>query len=124
MRGLVARYGWIGQTLLFVSVLMLVASTAGIAQAGRIECAHVSAPQGIHPLSYDPRDRANCPASLHSSKTQCSAKLLSLPVAGYASVPLAPFDVPAQKIRNYFAQMFSPDPPPPRQGQTNSFLHS
>ena len=57
---------------------------------------------------------ADCAIPLDDNPMHCGAKILALSRVQIVQSPAFRYTVPAHEIRDLIAQVFTPDPPPPR----------
>ncbi len=117
MMRLTARFGWIGYTLLVVSVVCLVYSGGSFTHAGEVQMASQMMEKDHHTNQVTRQDALpcqDCPTMKDEHQMHCGAPILVLGIEISAHRPTTPYDVPAHKVRDLIAQIFTPDPPPPR----------
>ncbi len=117
MKRIVARFGWIGNMLIVMSMLGLVYSGGNFTHAAELQ----TASQTIS--AHDHSDRSShqqmqpcqgCVTTLDEHQLHCGATLLALLSNIATHTPSSGYDVPAHRVRDLIAHIFTPDPPPPR----------
>ncbi|WP_316860992.1 hypothetical protein [uncultured Cohaesibacter sp.] len=103
--------------LISLSVLLLVYSGGRFTHAAELQVVteamsgHHHSDQASH---QEPHTCPNCQATLDEHQVHCGAKLLALSSVFDVLSPILGYSVPAHKARDLIAQIFTPDPPPPR----------
>lgn len=117
MKGFAARIGWMGDMLIVLSVLCLVYSGGIFTHATEVQAtsqpttAHHQTTQSSH---HEAHPCKGCLTELDEQQMHCGAKILALCAVLSTQHQISSYDVPAHKIRDLIAQIFTPDPPPPR----------
>ena len=117
MKRLDTQIGWIGNVLIFLSMLLLVYSGGRFTHAAELQLV-TEAMSGHHHMGRAPHQETyacpNCDITLDEHQMHCGAKLLALSSDFAVFKPNLSYDVPAHKVRDLIALIFTPDPPPPR----------
>ncbi len=103
--------------LIMVSVLCLVYSGGNFTHAddvqssSRNQLSQIETDQSVHDMGSPCK---GCPQMQEEQQMHCGGQLLALSYAEDSSGPILSPTVPAHTVRDFIAQIFSPDPPPPR----------
>ncbi|SFO74538.1 hypothetical protein SAMN04488056_11210 [Cohaesibacter marisflavi] len=117
MERLATHFGWIGNMLIMLSVLCLVYSGCSFTHAdvvqtlGQKQLSQFEIDQSLHDMGPPCQ---GCPQMQDEQQMHCGGQILALSCGADVPGPILSHTVPAHTIRDFIAQIFSPDPPPPR----------
>lgn len=117
MKRVDAQIGWIGNVLIFLSMLLLIYSGGRFTHAAELQFAPEASTEHQHSRQashQQPHPCPTCDVTLDEHQMHCGAKLLALSSDLAVCKPILSYEVPAHKTRDLIAQIFTPDPPPPR----------
>ena len=119
MMRLAAKLGWIGTLLIVVSVIGFVYAGGSFTHADNLAPSAALMSEHIHMEEVAPHHHAqppcaDCAIPLDDNPMHCGAKILALSRVQIVQSPAFRYTVPAHEIRDLIAQVFTPDPPPPR----------